>query len=340
MKKAMSLLMILGMMGLCVGCGGNVQDGNNNDVSTSQSNSENTNELDGGLKKIGIIQYTEHPSLDTIRESTIARLEELGFIDGENVEIQYQSAQGDQSNLNTIASKFIGEDVDVIIAIATQAAQAVASATSDTPIIFSAVTDPIDAKLVDDLDAPSGNVTGTSDAIPIDQVFELCKELTPGVKTIGFLYSSGESNSQSVIEEAKALTGDYGFTYEESTITSTSELQQVAQSLAGKVDAIYTPIDNAIASSMPILAEVGKQYGIPVYVGADSMVADGGYATVGINYEDLGAKTGDMVAEVLEGTSISEIPVETLDQFYKVINKTVADIIGAPVEVEGAIIVE
>lgn len=324
MKKGLAFLLTIMMTGLSVGCG-----------------SSTVKEESGkGFKKVAIVQYVEHPSLDTIRESTIAALAKAGYVDGQNITIEYANAQADQSNLNTIASKFVGEHVDLIIAIATPAAQAMAAATSEIPIVFSAVTDPISAKLVDNLESPSGNVTGTSDLIPVDQVFELCKELTPDVNKMGFLYTASEVNSQSVIEEAKLLAADYGFTFEEVTVTNSSELQQAAELLAGKVDAIYTPIDNGIASAMPILSEVGKKAGIPVYVGADSMVVDGGYATVGINYEDLGAKTAEMAADILGGKSVSEVPVATLDHFYKVINETTATAIGAPETVEGAIIVK
>lgn len=334
MKKSIVKLMTIGLlMGLTVGCGNGASS---NNAEAASPNSDSKKEM----KKVAIVQYVEHPSLDTIRESTIKALAEQGFIEGQNITIDYQNAQADQSNLNSIASKFVGDKVDIIIAIATPAAQSVASATTDIPIVFSAVTDPLGAKLVDNMERPAGNVTGTSDAIPVDQVFELCKELTPNVKKIGFLYTASETNSQSVIEQAKTLADQYGFAYVESTITTTSELQQAAEILAGKVDAIYTPIDNGIASAMPVLAEVGKTAGIPVYVGADSMVNDGGYATVGVNYEDLGKKTGEMAAQVLKGTAISDIPVATLDQFYKVINKTTATAIGAPADSEGATIVE
>ena len=327
MKKNITKIVALGLlMGLTAGCG--------------TGNTETSAEVKEGMKKVAIVQYVEHPSLDTIRESTIKALADQGFVEGQNITIDYQNAQADQSNLNSIASKFVGDKPDVIIAIATPAAQSMAAATSDIPIIFSAVTDPLGAKLVDNVDAPTANVTGTSDAIPVDQVFELCKELTPDVKKIGFLYTASETNSQSVIAEAKTLAEKYGFTYEESTITNTSELQQAAEILAGKVDAIYTPIDNGIASAMPVLAEVGREAKIPVYVGADSMVADGGYATIGVNYEDLGKKTGEMAAAALKGTSISELPVATLDNFYKVINKTTATAIGAPADSEGATVVE
>lgn len=341
MKKGLALILASMMVAMSVGCGSNSASANSKGAQESKDDAvvEN-NTASGEMKTVAIMQYVEHPSLDTIRESIIDELEAKGYVEGQNITIDYQNAQADQSNLNTIASKFVGEKADVIIAIATPAAQAAAAATSDIPIVFSAITDPVGAKLVDNLEAPSGNVTGTSDAIPVDQTFELCKALTPDVEKIGFLYTASEVNSQSVIEEAKTLAKDYGFEFEESTITNSSELQQAAEILSGKVDAIYTPIDNGIASAMQVLAEVGKNAGIPVYVGADSMVADGGYATVGIKYEDLGVKTADMVVEILEGTAISDVPVATLDQFYKVINKKTATAIQAPFDVEGATIVE
>lgn len=342
MKKGLVMgLALTMMMGLSIGCG-SIQTSTEVPKETTENTTSTPvgSETNGEVKKIGIVQYVEHPSLDTIRESTIASLAEAGYVDGQNISIVYQNAQADQSNLNSIASKFVGDDVDLIIAIATPAAQAMAAATSDIPIVFSAVTDPVSAKLVDNLESPSGNVTGTSDAIPVDEVFELCKELTPDVKTFGFLYTASEVNSQSVIAEAKTLAADYGFEFVESTITNSSELQQAAEILAGKVDAIYTPIDNGIASAMPVLSEVGKTAGIPVYVGADSMVADGGYATVGINYEDLGTKTAEMAAAILDGKKVQEIPVATLDHFYKVINETTANAIGLTASAEGAIIVK
>jgi len=340
MKKGLALLLAMMTMGLGVGCGSQAVSSTSGETNQAETTSNTSTETNGEAKTVAIVQYVEHPSLDTIRESIITQLAAEGYVEGENLTIDYQNAQADQSNLNTIASKFVGENADLIIAIATPAAQAVAAATTDIPIVFSAVTDPLSAKLVDNLESPSGNVTGTSDAIPVDQTFELCKELTPDVKTIGFLYTASEVNSQSVIEEAKTLATDYGFEFEESTITNSSELQQAAEILATKVDAIYTPIDNGIASAMPVLAEVGKTAGIPVYVGADSMVADGGYATVGIKYEDLGVKTAQMAAEILNGKPVSEVPVATLDQFYKVINATTAKAIGLTAEVEGAIVVE
>lgn len=280
--------------------------------------------------KIGIVQIMEHPSLNTIRESFVEELAALGY-DDSVVEIDYKNAQSDQSNLNSICKKFVGDKVDLIVAIATPTAQAAAAATKTIPVLFSAVTDPIAAKLLKNPSKPDGNVTGTSDAIPIDQIFELCKKLTPNVKTFGFLYTASEVNSASVIKEAKSLASDYGFKYREVTITNSSELQQAAQSLASKVDAIYTPIDNTIALAMPVLGAVGTKNKIPVYVGADSMVIDGGFATIGIDYTVLGKQTAAMAKKILEGTPISEIPVETLTNFATVVNKKVADSLGVTI---------
>ena len=209
--------------------------------------------------------------------------------------------------------------------------------------VFSAVTDPVAAKLVENPDAPEGNITGTSDAIPVDQVFELMNQLTPGVETVGLVYNLGEVNSVAVIEQAKTYLDSKGIGYVEATVTNTSEVQQAAQSLVGKCQAFYTPIDNTVATAMPVYAEVAKQAGLPIYTGADSMVIDGGFATVGIDYTLLGKQTAAMVVKVLEGTPISEIPVETLSNFATVVNTTTAEAIGVTLPVDllsSAIVVE
>ena len=322
MKKMLAMMIVGSLMSIVTGCGDS-NDSNDKDV-----------------KEIAIVQYMEHGSLDTIRENLIEELKADGYVDGENIIIDYQNSQGDQSNLNSIAGKFKGSRPDVIIAIATPAAQSMAAAITDIPIIFSAVSDPLGAKLVTDMDSPAGNITGTSDILPMGETFEFIKELTPDAKKIGFIYTSSEPNSQSIIAEAKEMAADYGLTYEEKTITTSTELQQAAHALAGDVDIIYTPVDNTIANAIPVLAEVGKTTKVPVYVGADSMVRQGGYASVSVDYARLGEITGDMVIEVLEGKPVSEIPVRGLDEFAKVINKTTAEIVGAPGELEGAEIVE
>lgn len=330
------------VMSLCVGCGSSTTNDGASTTAEVTANvaQQESQETSQEVKKVGIIQPLDHSSLNTIRECTIEGLKEAGYVEGENLEIYYENAQGDSSNLASICEKFISDDVDAIVAIATPAAQAAAAATTEIPIIFDAVADPVGAKLVTDLDSPTGNITGASHMIPVDKIFEFCKELTPDVKKFGFLYTSSEVSSQSTIEKAKEAAPSYGYEYIESTITSVSELQQAAEVLADQVDAIYVPNDNTIASAMPILAEVGREKGVPIYVGADSMVVDGGYANVGVSFEDLGIEAGKMTGEILDGKQPSEIPVKRFDEFQKIINKTTAEKVGAPYEIDGAIVVE
>ena len=199
-----------------------------------------TAETDGDTYKIGIVQMMEHPSLNTIRESIIEGLAEEGFVDGENIEIIYQNGQNDMTTMQNIAQTFVGEEVDVIVAIATQAAQASLAETTDIPSVFAAITDPVGAGLVESLDAPGGNVTGTSDEISAADIMDLAQQITPGFKTIGALYNIGEDNSESVISDLKEYAAANGFEVVESTVTNTSEVQQAAQYLADKAHTALT----------------------------------------------------------------------------------------------------
>lgn len=276
--------------------------------------------------RIGLVQYVEHPSLNTIRESFMQELTDLGIAD--EVEVDYQNAQGDQSNLNSICQKFVGNQVDLIVAIATPAAIAAASATSDIPVLFSAVTDPVAAKLVDSLEAPGHNVSGTSDAIPAEKILDLALQIKPEIKTVGFIYNTGEPNSVSVIDDAKEYLKSKGLSFTEAAVTNSSEVSQSAQSLAGRADAIFTPIDNTVASAMPTLAEVANHAKLPVFVGADSMVQDGGLATVGIDYTLLGKETAKMAKQVKDGQSIAALPVKVFSEYSVYLNETTAEKIG------------
>lgn len=288
-----------------------------------------TNAEENEKIKIGIIQPVEHPSLNQIREYIIKGLEELGLKD--KVEIIYKDAQGDPSNINTIISQFVGDEMNVIVPIGTAAAQSAAAATNDIPIIFAAASYPVEAGLLRNLNKPEANVTGVSDAIDVKQILDLAFELTPEIKTFGFIYNSGEVNSVAAIENAKEYLNEKNISYIEATITNSSELLQAAQSLVGKVDAIFTPTDNTVASAMPILSAEAANAGIPVYTGADSLVADGGFATVGVDYNILGRQVANMVKKIIEGESISNTPVETLNEYSKIINITTANKIGIEV---------
>lgn len=279
-----------------------------------------------GTLTVGVIQLAQHPSLDEIYAAFEKQLNEEAAKAGITVKIDYQNGQGDPTNINTICQKFVGDKVDAIVAIATPAAQGAAAAAegSNIPIVFSAVTDPVEAQLVMNPSAPEGNITGTSDAIPVDKIFALAKELTPNVKSFGIVYNMGEPNSVVVVEQAKKYLAENGITLEESPITASGEVQMAAKNLSGKCDAIFVPIDNMVANAMPVLAQEAIAEGKPVYAAADSLVRDGALASVGVNYTNLGKKTADMLIKVLQGTAIKDIPVEILSDNAVVVNEDTA----------------
>lgn len=274
--------------------------------------------------KVGLIQLVEHPSLDEIRTALEARLK----AEIPDVEIDYQNGQNNPSTINSIAQKFVGSKVDAIVAIATPAAQGALAATSDIPVIFAAVTDPVAAGLTGNLEHPDGNATGTSDLIPVDRIFDLASKVTPGVKSYGIIYNPGEVNSATVVESAKAVLDKAGLKHQEVTVTSSAEVTSAVQSLLGKVDALFVPIDNTVASAMVNLSELAKEHKTPVYAAADSLVRDGALATVGINYTRLGDVTGEMTAKVLKGTPVADLPVAVMKDFDQVFNDETAAALG------------
>lgn len=280
---------------------------------------------------IGIVQIVEHPSLDTIREAFIEQLRTEGYVDGENIVIDYQNAQNDQTNLNTISKKFVNNQYDLILAIATPSAQSAVGATTEIPILFAACTDPIGSGLVTNMDNPGKNVTGTSDAVSAQMIMELAQEITPEFKTIGALYNSSETNSIAVVEDLEEYASLNGLKVIKGAVSNSSDVQQVTNSLVDKVDILFSPIDNTIASAMAIVAKTAADTSIPLYVGADSMVKDGGLATYGVNYSILGKETGDMAIEIINGKKPGDIPVRTMSETKIYLNKTTADKIGVTI---------
>ncbi len=289
------------------------------------------NGKDSDKKTIGIVQQVEHPALDAVRESFLEKLEEEGFKDGENITVDYQNASNDKTNLKTICQKFVSKKYDMILSIATSASQSAVAETKEIPIVFSAVTDPIAAGLVSDMDNPGGNVTGASDAISAELIMELAMEITPGFKKIGALYNSGEVNSISTINDLKAYAQDKGLTVTDATVTSTADVQQAVQSLVGKVDIIFVPTDNTIASAMAVVAKTAIEAKIPVYCGSDSLVKDGGLATYGVNYNILGEEVGEMAIEILNGKKAGDIPARTMKENDIYLNRSTADAIGVTI---------
>lgn len=288
---------------------------------------------DGKQVTVGLIQLMEHPSLDEIRSAIEAELEAKAAENGLSITVDYKNGQGDPSTINTICQQFVADGVDAIVAIATPAAQGAANAAAgtDIPVIFSAVTDPVAAGLVENMDAPEGNITGTSDDIPVEKIIDLALELTPDVKTFGLLYNPSEDNSVSAVDKAKAYLDSKGLPYVEAGVASTGDVQTASQSLLAQCDAIFTPTDNTVATAMGVLAGEAISAKKPVYVGADSMVNDGGLATVGVNYTNLGTQTADMLIKVLTGTPVGEVPVEVLKDNAVVVNAETAEAIGVDV---------
>lgn len=279
--------------------------------------------------KIGVIQLVEHSALDANYKGFVDGLAEAGYVDGQNISIDYHNAQGEQVNCVTIAEKLVNDRDDLIFAIATPAAQAVANITKNIPIVISSVTDPESAKLVLKNTAPGTNVTGTSDLTPCEAQMDLLKKLVPNAVKVGMLYCSSEQNSHFQIALAKAACDKLGLKYVDGTVSNSNEIQQVVTSLCGKVDAIYSPTDNMIAAGMATVAQVANEKGIPTICGEEGMVVAGGLATYGINYYELGKQTAAMAVEILrDGKKPAEMPIQYLQKCDLSINEATAKALG------------
>lgn len=283
---------------------------------------------DDGKLTVGIVQMADNGAFTDMREGFLDRLTELGYTD-DKLEINYKNAQGDATNLNSICQEMVDSDVDLVAAIATPAAQAMVNMGSDIPVIFISVSNPVGAGIITDMEKPDKNATGTSNAIPVDEMFKLSDQLTPGKTTYGLIYCTSEVNSVTTVEEAKKYMDENGLKYEEAVVTNSSEVQQAAQSLVGKVDAIFVPNDSVVQTAMPQLAEVAREAQLPVYGSSAVMVASGAFATVSISDREIGAMSADMADQYLKGTAITDIPAVVADQFTTVINSDTAESIGA-----------
>ncbi len=283
----------------------------------------------GKMVNIGVAQLLTHPALDATLKGFKDALASQGFEEGKNVSYDIQNAQGEQSNCITIANTFANKKPDLILAIATPTAQAVAKVISDTPVLVTAVTDPAEAKLVASNEKPGRNVSGTSDKTPVKEQISLLKEIVPNIQNIGILYTSSETNSQLQAKWAQAACEELGLKSQVFTISNTNEIQQVAQSMVGKVQAVYIPTDNMLASGMKTVAAVTTSAKLPLIVGEVGPVENGGLCTVGINYEKLGYQTGLMAAKVLKGEAKpADMPIEYQNEYDISYNGSVAKQIG------------
>lgn len=270
---------------------------------------------------IGINQLVQHPALD----AATAGFKEAFADAGVEVEFNEQNANGEQATALTIAQQFAADDLDLALAVATPAAQAMAQNIINIPLLFTAVTDPVSAELVDSMEEPGANVTGTSDAAPIDEQLELLKEIVPDAERVGIVYASGEVNSQVQVDQAEEAAGPLDLEIVTQTVTTVNEIQQAVEAL-GDVDAIYVPTDNMVVSGIAALVQVAESKQIPVIAAEEGTVEGGAVATLGIDYTELGRQTGEMALRILrDGEDPATMPVETAAEFTYVVNEDAAE---------------
>lgn len=280
---------------------------------------------------VGVTAIVEHPALDAARDGVKDALAEAGFVDGDTIDFVYQSAQGAPATAAQIARQFVGDGVDIIVPISTPSAQAVLAATTDIPIVFTAVTDPVSAELVGSLEKPGGNITGLSDMSPMADHVALIQEITPDVKTIGVLFNPGEANSVSLVNRLKEVSDAAGIAVVEAPVTKSAEVQAAARGLIGKVDAMYVPTDNTVVSALEAAIGVAEENGVPFYAGDTDSVNRGALASIGFNYYDVGVETGKVVARVLNGEKPGDIDVTFASGSDLFVNKAAAEKMGVTI---------
>ncbi|HFU4058845.1 TPA: tryptophan ABC transporter substrate-binding protein [Streptococcus suis] len=289
-----------------------------------QSSSSNSTEK----VKIGVLQFVTHDSLDEIYKGIKAGLEEGGYSTTDNLEIDFMNAEADQSQVQTMSKKLVDNGNELLIGIATPAAQGLANATTELPIIMGAVTDPVGANLVTDLKNPGGNITGVSDQTPVADAVSLIKEITPDAKTIGVLYSSNEDNSKIQVAEFKAAAEEAGYTVLEYAVASSNELASTVEVATSKADVLFTPVDNTVASAFSTVVSVANKTKTPIFTSVEDMVEGGGIASVTLSQYDLGVATGKMAAKILDGANPADTPVQIFNEGTIVVNQKVAKELG------------
>ncbi len=278
--------------------------------------------------KVAVSQIVEHPALDATRQGLLDGLKAKGYEEGKNLEFDYKTAQGNPAIAVQIARQFVGENPDVLVGIATPTAQALVSATKTIPIVFTAVTDPVGAKLVKQLEQPGKNVTGLSDLSPVEQHVELIKEILPNVKSIGVVYNPGEANAVSLMELLKLSAAKHGIKLVEAPALKSADVQSATQAIAEKSDVIYALIDNTVASAIEGMIVAANQAKTPVFGAATSYVERGAIASLGFDYYQIGVQTADYVAAILEGKEPGSLDVQVAKGSDLVINKTAAEQLG------------
>ena len=310
-KKLMAGLSLAGLL-LLGGCSNNKKADNDSDV-----------------KHVGVLQVVQHPSLDKAYKGFKKGLKEEGYVEGKNLKIDYQNAQNNQDNLKSMSEKLVNEKSDLMLGIATPAAQSLANASQDIPIVVTAVTDLKAAKLVKSDAKPGKNVTGTTDMVSIERQIKLLLSIVPKAKTIGIMYNAGESNSKIQADLATAALKKAGVKVLIKTANSTNDVQQVTETLASKVDGIFVPTDNTFDSAADVVGKAVKEKKVPLVASSVDQVKTGGLASIGIDYELLGEQTGKMAAKILAGKAKpADMPVEKAHDMKLVVNKKMAKALG------------
>ena len=312
------------------------EDASNEEESAEEADEE-TGDVADGEYVIGISQFAEHGSLDNCREGFLTGLENYGIIEGENLTVHFQNAQADTGTASQISDAFVADGVDLICGIATPSAMSAYNSTLGTtvPVIYSAVSDPVAAELANEDGTPTGNITGTSDALAVTEQLEMIRQILPDAKKIGILFTTSETNSESTIAQYKEHAADYGFEIVDSGINTLADLDMAAADLVTKVDCINNLTDNTVVSGLQTVLSYANDQKIPVFGSEVEQVKVGCVAAMGLDYVQLGIQTGEMAAKVLLGESkASEMPFEVIDEPSLYVNTAAADKIGLSLDSE------
>ncbi|QOS97951.1 ABC transporter substrate-binding protein [Brevibacterium sp. JNUCC-42] len=322
MRKVTRFMMSIGLALSLAACGAAPSEKQEGATAATGQSAQDKN------VKIGVSQFVQHPALDSIYQGIKDGLKDRGFEEGKNLEVDYQNANGELNNTITIAQKFASDKKDVAVAIATPSAQALAKAIEDVPVVFTTVTDPISAGLVSSLDKPDKNVTGTSDKLSMEAQLKLVQRFIPSIKKIGVIYTTAEVNAEVQVKDLQAAGQKMGIEVVPAGISSQNEVQMGAQSLIGKVEAIFIPIDNTVVASIEGVLSVAEKAKVPVFASDMDTVKRGAVATYGIDYYKMGKQTGEMIARILSGQSVADTPVEIGKDTELVINEKAAQTFG------------
>lgn len=279
-------------------------------------------------KVVAVTQIVEHPALDAVYQGVKDQLKEEGYVEGSDVTYMHESAQANTATASQIARKFVGEQPDVIVAIATPSAQTVAAAARKIPVVFSAVTDPVGARLVSNMEKPGKNITGITDMLPLDKHLDMVLRIMPDGKRIGTVYNPGEANAVALVNQLEEKLQARNLTLVKAAATKTSEVLGAARSLAGKVDAIYLTTDNTVISAAEAVISVGERADIPVFAADTATVSRGAVAALGFDYYDVGRQTGKVVGRILSGENPGEIPVTGVETLSLHVNPSAAERMG------------